>query len=359
MKDFSTYNLEDFSVDDSFIAWCLAPTPASDRFWQTYITNHPIQESTILKAKAFVLELKAAQQETNPNYSQSELWENISCQLKPARRMHIRKSWVYGTAATLLLCIGAYLWLAERQDDWVNLENNSSLTKSIILADGSKITLEPFSTLKYPKHFLGSERIVFLTGEAFFEIERDTLKPFLVYANETITKVLGTSFRISAYEGEEQVEVQVTSGKVAVYAQVKTGKKTTAKPLIIKADKNIKVPLPNKKLVIKTNQRIIFDKVQTDMVKMIAQQPKIVTNTFKVSNYSFKNEPIIDVFKILETAYKIDIGFDRRALQNCTITAKFQNESLFQKLEIICSALNLTFHEQDAKIVVAGAGCQQ
>ena len=59
-----------------------------------------------------------------------------------------------------------------------------------------------------------------MKGKAFFDIARDTSQPFVVYANETITKVLGTSFTIKAFEGEKDVEVSVKTGKVAVYANV-------------------------------------------------------------------------------------------------------------------------------------------
>lgn len=358
MKDYSTYNLEDFGADSNFIAWCLTPTPSLDKFWQGYLADHPTQRTTILQAKALVSALKDLQK-ADSDLAEADLWANINRQLKTSKQVRFKKNWVYRAVAAVLVCVGVCLWVIKSQNGWINLENNAGSSKLIILADGSQVVLEPFSTLKYPKDFSGSERVVFLTGEAFFKIEHDTLKPFLVYANETITKVLGTSFRISAYEGEDEVEVQVIAGKVAVYAQVKTGEETPSKPLIVKADKNIKIPTPNKKLVIKTNQRIIFDKAKTDLVKMVARQPKIIAKTSKISNYSFKNEPIIDVFKRLEMAYKIDIVVDRIALKNCTITAKFQDESLFQKLEIICSALNLNFHEQDAKILVEGGGCQQ
>jgi len=81
------------------------------------------------------------------------------------------------------------------------------------LPDGSKIWLNKHSRFSYPEKFTAAERIVNLEGEAFFEVEKETDRPFIIYTPTSITKVTGTSFNLKAYPGKE-VEVFVVSGSV-------------------------------------------------------------------------------------------------------------------------------------------------
>ena len=98
----------------------------------------------------------------------------------------------------------------------VEQTNNSNMPQIITLSDGSSVLLQPNSKLSYPKIFIGNQRKVYLSGEAFFEISKNPKKPFFVYANEIVTKVVGTSFRIRAYSNQPNVEVLVRTGKVKV-----------------------------------------------------------------------------------------------------------------------------------------------
>ena len=83
------------------------------------------------------------------------------------------------------------------------------------LGDGTDVTLNENSTLKYPPTFEGGERRVELEGECFFDVARDEQKPFIIdLPHNGYVKVLGTSFNINAIEGSEQSEVYVSTGKV-------------------------------------------------------------------------------------------------------------------------------------------------
>ena len=87
----------------------------------------------------------------------------------------------------------------------ITIVNSEQLTRIVALEDGSKISLQPNSQLQYPHHFKAGRREVYLKGEAFFEIARDTTSPFLVYTHDVTTKVLGTSFTIKAHENMKQL----------------------------------------------------------------------------------------------------------------------------------------------------------
>lgn len=89
----------------------------------------------------------------------------------------------------------------------------------LVLPDGSKVWLNAASTIKYPTIFTGRERVVEISGEAFFDVEQDKAKPFFVKINNsTVIEVLATSFNINAYEQEQAVKTTLVEGALRVNA---------------------------------------------------------------------------------------------------------------------------------------------
>lgn len=70
----------------------------------------------------------------------------------------------------------------------------------VTLSDGTKVWLNSISSLRYPVQFSGSERRVVLSGEAYFEVQKDASRPFIVESEGQEVKVLGTKFNVSAYQ---------------------------------------------------------------------------------------------------------------------------------------------------------------
>lgn len=86
----------------------------------------------------------------------------------------------------------------------------------IQLADGTLVWLNSETELHYPLHFAGTERRVFLKGEAYFEVAKNAEKPFIVSVGGIEVRVLGTKFNITAYEDEEQITTTLAEGSVEV-----------------------------------------------------------------------------------------------------------------------------------------------
>jgi ferric-dicitrate binding protein FerR (iron transport regulator) len=84
------------------------------------------------------------------------------------------------------------------------------------LADGTKVWLNAESEMEFPTAFNGPERIVSLTGEAYFEVAKDPLKPFSVKVNGTIVEAVGTAFNINTHWKDGQVKTILTEGKIKV-----------------------------------------------------------------------------------------------------------------------------------------------
>ena len=87
---------------------------------------------------------------------------------------------------------------------------------SLVLSDGTKVYLNSESELSYPVKFQGNVREVMLKGEAYFEVTADASRPFVVRAGEMRTRVLGTSFNVSAYPDEAEFQTTLVTGKVEV-----------------------------------------------------------------------------------------------------------------------------------------------
>ncbi|OOQ57956.1 FecR domain-containing protein [Mucilaginibacter pedocola] len=93
-------------------------------------------------------------------------------------------------------------------------------TQVVLLPDGSKVTLNANTTLRFPEKFDGNSREVYLTGEAYFDVVHDTAMPFVVRSGKLKTNVLGTTFTVSAYSATQPMQVKVLTGKVAVKDEV-------------------------------------------------------------------------------------------------------------------------------------------
>ena len=391
MKPYEQYSTIDFITDDFFIDWVLQPTPKHNQFWENWIKDFPDKLDILTEAKKTILNIQKVEALTYPQEHFQKNWNSIQQQtiakestiknnIKPTTRppspTKSSSNWKNYLMAASLVGVLASIAIAFFQSnpakqkeinstvptmEWVEIKNTTVIEQVIELVDGSTVTLEPFSTLKYPTQFLKKQREVVLKGEAFFSIARDTTKPFVVYANETITKVLGTSFTIKAFEGEKEVEVAVKTGKVAVYAKVNSLPKKIIgekEKFVIRTDEQIFIPITNKKLEVRPNQRVVFNKVRSDMHKAVAKLPLPVKPVIQLPKFRFYEEPLSEVLLALAAAYELDLHFDKDHLGKCLITTNLEDVSIFAKLDIICQAMGLTYQEQDAVIYIYGGDCE-
>jgi hypothetical protein len=231
----------------------------------------------------------------------------------------------------------------------IERDNNTNAPLIVVLPDGSKITLSKNSKISYPEQFAQLEkREVFLRGEAFFEVTRNPQKPFFVFADGLVTKVLGTKFKVRSYELDKDVIVEVASGKVSVFAN--------------------KIATPEEKksfnelssIVLVANQKVTFSKEDASIVKTLVNEPiylKPDGDTKKLFN--FENSRLKEVFGVLSSIYGIDILFDEELSAECTLTANLEGYTLFEQLTIICKALNGSYEVLDGRVIVTSKGCKK
>jgi transmembrane sensor len=222
--------------------------------------------------------------------------------------------------------------------EWVEAVNDASQQMHLQLADGSQVWLEKNGKLRYQKDFSGTMREVYLTGEAFFDVTKNPNKPFVVYANGLVTKVLGTSFRVKAQANAPTVTVDVKTGVVSVYAQQLDP--AQAKPMVL---------LPN--------QKAVFQRENAALNKTLVEKPTIVLPKQEVQRFVFEDASAMTVFGALEKSYGVKVIYDEATFKNCTLTISLDDEDLFQKLEVICKVLDAQYEVIETQIVISSKGC--
>jgi transmembrane sensor len=236
-------------------------------------------------------------------------------------------------------------WYSYRQEapGFIEFVNTTQKSMQIMIADGSMISLEANSSIKYKRDYASdSIRKVYLQGEAFFDVARDPRKPFVVFTNDIATEVLGTSFLIKSNASTKNVSVKVKTGKVSVYSV----KKQSAR---LSDPKDGVILLPNQEVVY-TNEEEVFEKKIVDAPELL----EAPSNT----SFVFENTPIASVFEKLEDAYGVEILFDGETMKNCFLTVPLESEPLFEKLKVICRTIGASYEVIDAKIVITSTGCK-
>ncbi|WP_166924218.1 FecR family protein [Flavobacterium poyangense] len=369
MQELNTYTeIEDFLSDKSFQSWILSQIDEDG--WEEWTLENQQRAKLVEDARLFLLAMKVpnsglstsdihkALQDT---WSKIEKKENQIDSNQNNTFSFLKKYFLAGVAATLFFCLMS-VWfykstlnvthqvvtynelIDDNKEGLVEQTNNSTKPQIITLSDGSSVLLQPNSKLSYPKIFTGSERKVYLSGEGFFEISKNPKKPFFVYANEIVTKVVGTSFRVKAYSDQPDVEVLVRTGKV----------KVKSNELVSSSDREM-VLLPNQALRFQRSD-LTFNKITN-----ITQDKTLVSSVGNIEQLSFEftDIPVSQIFETIEQAYLIDIDYPKDKLKECHLTTSLSDQPLTEKLRIVCKSIgnNTSFEMNGNQIIIQSEGC--
>lgn len=206
--------------------------------------------------------------------------------------------------------------------------------REVTLPDGSRVTLNRASRLRYAAEFGGETRLVALTGEAFFDVKRNPGKPFVIDARGTEVRVLGTSFNVNA--ATPNVTVTVATGTVRFSG---------------KSEKN------RRSGVILTKAETATFRAEADTIlKGNRANPNALA--YKTRVLLFEATPLSEVVEALNHTYGANLTLDR-ALRTCPLTATFANEPLDTILGVLADTYRLRIvRSADGRIAIEGEGCQ-
>ena len=299
-------------------------------------------------------ETEAMLKDASESTVERKYWSSIHPHIRK-NRVRTLINWQSISIAASLIVVGLAAWYyvapeatqsntlveALAPPQWQQVFNTGKTARLVTLSDGSSVTLEPQSNLRFPSVFKNNERSVFLEGEGFFDVTRDEGRPFVVRAGLLKTKVLGTSFRISAYAQDKDVTVAVTTGKVSV---------SRAGPTETDSSRTGEI-------ILTPNQQIVFNKEEKRLLRMIVENPQPILPVEEVRAMRFDAAPVTEIFEAIEKVYGVDLVFDSQTFSSCTLTSVITDGELYNRLDIICKAIGATYSIRANQIVIDGAGC--
>jgi transmembrane sensor len=205
---------------------------------------------------------------------------------------------------------------------------------AVSLEDGSIVKLNSGSELKYPTSFLGkSKREVFLKGEAFFTIAKNTNKPFIVNTKGLFTKVFGTVFNISAYDRDSFTEVVLVEGSVGIGSKNNTNENT------------LKMIKPAQKLTgFKTESNVFKVEVEdVDIFPYISWTKGMVV---------FQDEQLSEIINKLERRFNVKVINNNETLGKQRFTGVFNEEGIELILKTIKVHTNFDYIKNGSTITI-------
>ncbi|MFC5412932.1 FecR family protein [Larkinella bovis] len=275
-------------------------------------------------------------------------------------RLPLFRGWAAAAAVITLIGLGALLFNrypsrsanritqpTVRADDFVTYTNTTQQPQTLTLEDSTRIYLQPQSTIRYAVKAHPNKRETWLKGKAFFQVHKDPKRPFLVYSGTIVTRVLGTSFWVTAPADVPTVEVAVHTGKVSVFKK---------RPKVHVGNDDVD---ETASVVLTPNQKVTIYVDEDRLTRGLIDQPEPIRAPARPvpTAFVFDDSPLPEVLQQLERAYGIEMEMSNEALNNCRFTGKIDQQSLYVKLELICRTLNLQYEVQGNRILITGSGC--
>jgi transmembrane sensor len=212
----------------------------------------------------------------------------------------------------------------------IEYSNQKREKVELILPDGSKVTLNAKTSINYPKEFSKQSRNIQLSGEAYFEVIRDTTRPFIVNTSNITIEVLGTTFNVMAYSDDTIIETTLVTGKV---------KLSRLNPSTNKVQSVILTP-NHKAVFYKADERFVLDKVNV-----------FASLSWKLGKLEFDNEPLESMVKKLERWYDVKIVLSDNLKNKYRYTLTIDKETIEEVLEMIKKTSPINYTKANGEIV--------
>lgn len=275
------------------------------------------------------------------------------------------KIWYWLPRVAAIFILGAMVsllavWVVSRSQQapltYQVMHTPAGAKSQITLPDGSVVWLNAGSSLKYASNFGLKNREVELSGEAFFDVETDAAKVFLVQTSELNIKAYGTAFNVKSYPEEGTIETTLIEGKIGVTRSSFSSKKTD-------------------EVMLEPNQRVVYYRKQQRLAK--ATNNAVTNNTAKKSEgeraqkltfliskgidtktfTSWKDgtlfitsETLQQLAVKLERKYDVKIHFETKQLQELKFTGSLEDETVEQVIEAISMAARINYEIEDRDI---------
>jgi transmembrane sensor len=344
--DYHGYTEFDFLKDEFFVKWVVNPDPATSDYWQRWLKNHPEKDDEVSRAIEIIQSLKLKDVHIMNDSTYDKIMDRIILYQqnhhKKNKILSIEKSsfskWYVAASLALIIVAGIVLFNLKVDDHSgrtaVENETNEMITKlapagvklTIKLPDGTLVKMNSETMVTYPEKFSDSARLVYLEGEAFFEVVNHQSKPFIIKTGLAEVEVLGTSFNMKAFGRDDNVEVALISGSVRL--RNKQGGEQILEPYEMG--------------VISRNQQLIT-RNQFDVKEIVGWKDGILL---------FKMAPFEEVVKKLESWYGVEFTTKPSLNVAGVYSGEFRHETLEHVLTGIAYSSGFNFEINGKKVYV-------
>lgn len=199
------------------------------------------------------------------------------------------------------------------------------------LSDGTQVHLNAGTSLKYPVKFLKGQRKVFLNGEAFFDVSKDSLHPFVVKSDGLDVRVLGTHFNVSSYPEDKRTEVVLVEGSVGMNEQSENFDEQSS-------------------TILRPGFMGTFDK-QNGKISKEPVVANIYTSWIK-GELVFRNLTFENILRKLERHFNVTISNNNAALAKEIFNASYGNVKLKKVLEDLKLTYEIDYSIDKDKIII-------
>jgi len=258
-------------------------------------------------------------------------WERFTQEVQGTQQKSFSFRPLMAIAAVVTIALMSwfgYQLLFKKSIDSIIVTTAMSNQKNIVLPDKSEVALNQNTKVTYPSQF-GNERRIQLSGEAFFDVTKNSEKPFIIEVNSVCVQVVGTSFLVSENK-DKSVTVVVKTGKVAVYTKGSTDT-----------------------VFVTPGERV--DVSQSQVAKSINSEKNYIS--WKTKVFEFHDQELQTVIQQINSSYYSQIQIADKELQHCRVSVSFKDKTIEQIIEILQMTLDITVEKQDGIILLRGKGC--
>lgn len=214
-------------------------------------------------------------------------------------------------------------------------------TTTLSLPDGSHVTLNAGTRLRYDPGAFADTRLVRLEGEAYFDVDHDAGSQFIVRTSEIDVKVYGTTFNVKAYAEESKITTTLVSGKVALESHAEGSSRQT--------------------VFLSPSQNAVYTKTDDAGIGIqdLAKQMKIETGVNPIYYTSWKDkrwviggETLEELAVKLERKFNVHFVFENEAVKKYKFSGPFVEETFEQVMDIVEAALPIKYHVQNNTVTL-------
>jgi transmembrane sensor len=243
--------------------------------------------------------------------------------------------WARFAAAFVVIAALSFFFINQIEKNnsthWANTYATVDSVSNYVLLDSSKVTLNENTRLQVAKGYGKKERRLELAGEAFFEVEPNSEKPFIVETGNALIMVTGTSFNIKNFDADSLVEVYVKTGSVLFFTPENEG------------------------ITLMAGETGIYNKNSGAFNKTVLSNPN--TSAYANRVFVFYNTSLKELFRQISKVYGTEILFDKPEIAACTITVSFTNDDIETIVSVVTETLNLSYSFINGQYHIFGEAC--